>query len=331
MSGFFGFDAPPVTDFKGAAEATAYGNAIANNAATKANRPTQVTPWGTNSWAQDANGNWTQTQSLNPAMQQTLNTQQATDASLGQKGYDFAQGYQPQQLNTSNFTGLFNLGGPSTVSAPTLASTGADPTWNSVPQIQNAMMARLQPQMDLQRNGEIARLKAQGITEGSEAWNNSMDQLGRSQNDLSMQALLAGSSAANQQFQNTLQRDTFNNSVSNLDFNNRLQSNNQNWNQQIGAVGATGAQRAQQLGEAQVMQQNPLSLIQALRGQSITAPNMPSFVTSGATTGPNYLEASQLTTKQNTALANAQNANKDNKWNGLWNLANLGWNIYKDS
>lgn len=41
---------PPAPDYSAAAEKTAAGNIALNTAQTYANRPTQVTPWGTSSW-----------------------------------------------------------------------------------------------------------------------------------------------------------------------------------------------------------------------------------------------------------------------------------------
>jgi hypothetical protein len=47
-----GGSAPPAPDYKGAAQATADGDLRNLNAQTVANRPNQVTPWGTSSWSQ---------------------------------------------------------------------------------------------------------------------------------------------------------------------------------------------------------------------------------------------------------------------------------------
>lgn len=93
----------PAPDYTGAAEATAKGNAQNLNAQTYANRPDQITPWGSSTWAStsdsaayntalanwqqsgsdpktrpDANTytKWTNTTTLTPAEQAALNDQQ---------------------------------------------------------------------------------------------------------------------------------------------------------------------------------------------------------------------------------------------------------------
>lgn len=301
----FGFEAPALTDYTGAAEATAAGNAQANNAATQANRPNQYTPWGSTTWSQDANGNWTQNTALNPWMQQQFNAQGQTDATLAQQGANMAgqvAGAYGQPLNTSGMTGMFQLGNPSQL----------NPSWNSTKEIQQAMLSRLQPDMDSQRNAEIARLKAQGLTEGSDAWNAAVNNMGRQQNDLSMQALLAGSSEANQQFQN------------------QLAANAQNWGQQTDKAGITGQQRQQQLNEAMTLRQLPMQELMQLRGQNVQMPTMPGFATAGATSGPNYLGAAELNSRQNLQNANINNANLSNTYGGLFDLAKMGWDIYSN-
>lgn len=51
-----------------------------------------------------------------------------------------------------------------------------------------ALMSRLEPQFQRDENAARSRLAAQGITQGSEAWNNEMNRLTQAKNDASMQA-----------------------------------------------------------------------------------------------------------------------------------------------
>lgn len=76
--------------------------------------------------------------------------------------------------------------------APGAASNLPGYGFDSVKGVQEAILSRLQPQMQDSRNQEIQRLKAQGITEGSAAWNSAIQNLDRAQNDMNMQALLGG-------------------------------------------------------------------------------------------------------------------------------------------
>ena len=81
--------APPAApDYTKAAESTAASNQQAQTRADYTNRPTINTPFGQESWSQQAGidpatgqpvTNWTQNTTLTPAMQQALNAQQAID------------------------------------------------------------------------------------------------------------------------------------------------------------------------------------------------------------------------------------------------------------
>jgi hypothetical protein len=66
---------PPAPDYQGAAQATAQGNLEAIKYQTEANRINQYTPWGSSTWNQDANGKWTQTETLAPELAQALQSQ----------------------------------------------------------------------------------------------------------------------------------------------------------------------------------------------------------------------------------------------------------------
>jgi len=92
--------APPAPDYTGAAQATAEGNAANLAAQTAANRPNQVTPWGTSTWTStpgaDGNATWTQNLTLTAAEQKALDSQQ----SIQQNQSSLAAGLQGQVANT---------------------------------------------------------------------------------------------------------------------------------------------------------------------------------------------------------------------------------------
>lgn len=64
--------APGPTDTTGLANAQTTENQRINEANLRANRPTVNSPFGTSTWSQDANGNWTQNVSLSPDEQARL-------------------------------------------------------------------------------------------------------------------------------------------------------------------------------------------------------------------------------------------------------------------
>jgi len=84
---------PPAPDYTKAAEATAASNQDAQTRADWSNRPTVVTPWGQESWQSSASvdpstgqpiTSWTQTQTLNPESQATLDAQMGVDKAKSQ-------------------------------------------------------------------------------------------------------------------------------------------------------------------------------------------------------------------------------------------------------
>lgn len=58
--------------------------------------------------------------------------------------------------------------------------------------VTEALFSRLNPQLDRERASLETRLANQGITRGSEAWNQGLDEFNRTSTDARMQALLAG-------------------------------------------------------------------------------------------------------------------------------------------
>lgn len=151
-------------------------NQIANYQAqlgTALSRFNQVTPFGTSTWTRNGN-DWTQTNSLTPEQQQVLNRQ------------NFFSNASMDALNR-NF-GNVDLSGVDQ-SKLTQAPTNAGMT------TQNAIMQRLQPQLERQRDQLRTSLINQGIREGTQAWDQSMTDQNQRENDLLSQAALQGVNA----------------------------------------------------------------------------------------------------------------------------------------
>lgn len=201
---------PPPPDYAGAAQATAAGNLETARAASAANRVKQVTPYGTLSWNQtptqtldakayekayaaykagetdvapdpaeyqsyNPDAGWEQTVSLTPEAQQTLNEQMALNRKYGETanvGFDRVRDlFENPQLDTS---GLPNR-------AIDVGQTA-----------QQAIMSRLNPQMQQRENELMQRLANQGIGLGSEAYGREMNLYSQARNDAEMQAALQG-------------------------------------------------------------------------------------------------------------------------------------------
>ena len=173
VSAIFAPDPPKAPDYTGAANATAAGNLAASKYATEANRVNTYTPYGSLTYAQDpTNTNkWTSTTTLAPAQQALLDQQNKTSQNLaqmqdsattrvgGMMGQPMPAAYDPNQA-TNNAAGLLD--------------------------------ARLLPQQQRDMSQLQTQLANQGITQGSEAYNNAMDTIGRQQNDARQQNQLQG-------------------------------------------------------------------------------------------------------------------------------------------
>lgn len=171
---------PPAPDYAGAAQATAAGNLDAARAAATANRVNQITPQGNLTYkitGQDPHGNdiWTATQTYSPDNQQIYQGQ--TDLSKGLLGTaKTGLGYVDKALSTGG-----NLDESKLASMPIEGMS-----------VQDAIMKRLQPQIEQNRASLDQKLANQGITPGSEAYNRAMTQQGQNESDLYTQAALQG-------------------------------------------------------------------------------------------------------------------------------------------
>lgn len=160
-----------------AAQATTLGNLAGAQAATTANRVNQTTPYGGVQYQQtgvDAQGNpiWSANQTLAPEFQGSF-------------------GNIARQIEQNTSQG-FN---------PNLPSVGINPGET----YQDAIMRRLQPQLQQQQGRLESQLANQGIMPGSEAYNRAQTQLAQNQNDQLTSAVVGGFNtglAANQQAYN---------------------------------------------------------------------------------------------------------------------------------
>lgn len=173
-------DAPPAPDYVGAAQATAAGNVDAARLATAANRVNQITPFGNLTYTQtgeDKWGNpmWTATQTLSPE-QEKIKLQQANLSSgllnTAQTGLDYAGN-------------LLTKPGIDTSKLPT---TGFNPGQS----YQDAIMARLAPQIDRENASFEQQMANKGIGAGTPAYNQAKQLLAQNQNDRLNQATVSG-------------------------------------------------------------------------------------------------------------------------------------------
>ena len=160
--------APSTPDYKGAAEATAAGN-----------RVNQYTPWGSSTYQQtgtDAQGNptYSQTIALSPTQQALMNAQDQTSLGLA-------------NLQGKGLGAVQNLFG----NLPSQSQLPPNPI-NPGQTAQDAILARVVPQLNRQQDRMNNQLANQGIQVGSEAYSNAQKDFGQQANDAYSQAALQG-------------------------------------------------------------------------------------------------------------------------------------------
>lgn len=182
-------------------------NKGAANATTTANRPNQIGLGGSMTWTVDPKtGQW---------------TQKVTRDATNQNQYNQLTGLQNEALGAMD-VGPVDLSGLTAWGDPSKLKAG----FGSVKEVQNAMMGLLQPGLDTSRAAEIQRLKSQGLTEGSDAWNAAVRTLGQNQNDASLKALLAGTDAYNDIFNRQLSANKYSDSLRGQQYDERVSQHN---------------------------------------------------------------------------------------------------------
>lgn len=170
-----GGGAPPAPDYTSAANATAQNNLEMARLATRANRVNQYTPYGSLTYRETAPDTWEQRMELNPEAQQALN--------------------QNLEMNRK-FAETANVGFDrvrSSLENPDLDMSQLPTRGINVGQTaQEAILSRLNPQLQQQEEALRTRLANQGITLGSDAYNKELSLAGQRENDLKMQAALQG-------------------------------------------------------------------------------------------------------------------------------------------
>jgi hypothetical protein len=296
--------APPAPDYTGAAQATAQGNLANLDAQTAANRPTQVTPWGTSSWTNTpgsgGTSSWSQNISLSPDQQAALNSQMQIQQNQSQLAQNMQgqvtsqmsngftaptmdsytngvpavnssfQGFNPSgvgavnqsQINPVNYTSSYNdlnqnfKSGTGNVdlNAPQFDQSNADAGTKAA---YSASTGLLTDQWHQDTKNLDSQLRMQGMTPGTEGYNNAMQNMtrvqGQQQDQLANQAVVTGNQLANTNYasalagyqsQNAAQGQAFNEGLSSFNADNAAstQSLQNGLSQYSAAIQGQGAQ-----------------------------------------------------------------------------------------
>jgi hypothetical protein len=176
--------APPAPDYAGAAKAQGAANVEAARASAMLSNPNIYGPLGSQTVTYDGDIP-TVRQTLTPESLAALQAQQQVDrrlAELGLQGVGTAEQAlaSPFQSNVQDLNTTFDLSG--LPRAPINAGTTA----------QEAIMARLEPQIQRSRAALETQMANQGLARGGEAYNAAIREQQQQENDLRSQAALQG-------------------------------------------------------------------------------------------------------------------------------------------
>jgi hypothetical protein len=285
---------PPAPDYAGAAAAQGAANVETARVQGKLGNPNIISPLGSQIVTYEGDQP-TITQKLTPTATETLAAQQRVQkllANLGETGATQAQG-----VISSPFAPTGTAGQPLQTRIDT--SQLARMPVNAGTTGQQAIMARLEPQLQRRQASLENQLINQGITPGSEAYRTAQTQEAQNRNDLLSQAALQGIS---------------------LDTGARAQG----FNEQQAAMAAQNAAQQQELQRQAYLRQAPLNEITGLMsGSQIMMPQFQGYQGPQIAPAPIFAgaqAAGQAAMNQygiQSANANAQNA-------GLYNLLGSG-------
>jgi hypothetical protein len=343
--------APPAPDYTAAANAQAEGSRNVVEQQTWANRPDQVTPFGTQSWQSTPTvdpttgqtlNRWTQTTQLTPDSQAALDAQLALTRGRSEIGAGML-GRVESEFGAPMDWSQFQQGG----SAPqagnlrpeqlqrNLDFSGAqqvDPSQRYAQRAEDAIysraMGRMQPQQEQMRAQTETRLRNQGLRPGDEAYDRQMEQLGQQQGDERERALFEAISRSGQEASRFMgmdlglrqqqvgeigQQGAFANQAAGLGFGQQATAGAQNFGQAMQSSNYQTQLRQQQIAEEMQRRGFSLNEINALiSGQQVGMPSMPGFNSASQAQGPQLLQAAQMQGQSQLDAFNAQNAQLGN-------------------
>lgn len=307
--------APAAPDYTGAAEAQAASSREVTEQQTWANRPTQITPFGTQSWTSTPSydpttgqtlNRWTQTTTLDPDSQAALDAQQQLQAQrsgLAESMYDrVASEYGANPPDYSNYEAL-----GSTPQAMSFGG-GAKYSQDAADAIYGQFQARNEPQFERAQNAKRTQLYNMGLREGDEAFDNAMGDLSQQQQDARQQAQYQATIGAGQEAARMQGMD--------------IAAGQAQYGQQMSSANYQNQLRQQQIAEDMQRRGYSLNEINAiLTGQQVGMPNMPSFNQAQRSEATQYNQAAQSQGQYNLDAFNAQQAGTTGALTGLASTA----------
>jgi hypothetical protein len=310
----FGKKTPGTPDFVGAAEATGASNERINTAQTYANRTNSSGPWGSSTWkptqtVDPATGKpvttWENKMSLDPTMQSSLDAQQRMQLMRSQMGEGMMGRVNDAMGSEMDYDSMPDFGGavdPSRMQGD--SSVYRQKAQDAVNQLNAQDLA-------MRRESQEAQLAAQGITQGSDAYNNAMRQVDDAESRSNLMAIEAGRNESSQMFQQD------------------LLGNNQDFTQNMQSAGRDDQLRQMMIGEQLQKRGMPLQELEALMaGQGIMNPGQQTPAMAGKPQGVDYSTAMSNQHQANVSQANAQNAQTSSTVGAGMGLATMALMMY---
>ena len=340
-----GSSAPAPPDPKETAAAQTGTNVATAVAQSHLNNVNQVTPYGNLTFDQtgtyqfnDPNsGNvydlptYTATQSLSPTGQQLLDLNNQTQLNLAGIGADQSDRISTllaNPLDPDSFTarsdprsvGLPDIEGIGQAAGDVTRSYGTDFSADRQ-RVEDALMARLNPNLERDRTALETRLANQGIGIGTEAYNNAVDEFGRRSNDARLSAILAGGQEQSRLAGLERDRAAFQNQAQAQALQQGLALGQQGFSNQRTRNQDIDAARASELAEASALRSQPINEISALlSGSQVSNPN---FISPNVPQMPTVDIAGLTMDSYNKQLAAWQQA-QANRNNTIGVLGQLG-------
>lgn len=293
--------APDPKETSAASTSTNIGTAVANSYLNNYN---QNTPDGSLSYDQTGSYDWfdpytnktyniprfTATQTLSPQQQAIKDQSDAAELNLGKLANSQSGRLNDLLGKPMDLNGAPAAGDPSKLGLPNYQQFGSGPQLQTSytddfsadrSKVEDALMSRLNPQLDNDRSALEQRLANQGIMPGSKAYETAMNQSSQASNDARMQAILAGGQEQTRLAQLANQQATFGNNANQQMWNNQFQAtqgNNalagQKYADQQTQFNAQNTARNQYLQEQYQQRNQPINEISALlSGAQVTNPN----------------------------------------------------------
>lgn len=334
-------------DYTSAAKQTAASNLANAQAALAANRVNQITPYGNLTYSQtgtDQFGNptYTASQQLPGALQNAItgnfnvmaNTygNPLTSPTFNSAGDMPSMNYFGSRLNQQQFDPAKQLLPLPAYNVNTQIDKSQLPSYGINPgeAYESAIMRRLQPTIQRDRNALTANLANQGIVPGTKAYQTAMTLQNQKENDALTSAIVGGMDTglrANQQaYGQQVGQIGLNLQGTEQAFNMPLRANMQNmsanqlaYNQQLSNQQLGMSAQNQAFNQALAKYMAPAQVASLLK--NVAAPTQ--YVNPAQqsyTPGTDYLSAAGLTNQGNIANANAQNAYNNSLLSGLFTL-----------